>query len=62
MKAIDFMPYTIVAGVLLVSLLAPLFIGADGWVVPLVVLPFALAYLAFDVLRKRRTGDTSDEH
>ena len=62
MKAIDFIPYTIVAGVLLVSLTAPLFIGSDGWVVPLVVLPFALAYLAFDFLRKRRAVGASDEH
>ena len=56
MKAIDFMPYTIVAGVLLVSLAAPLFVGGDGWVVPLIVLPFAIAYLVFDVLRKRRAA------
>jgi hypothetical protein len=62
MKAIDFMPYTVVAGVLLVSLAAPLFIGGDGWVVPLVVLPFALAYLAFDVLRKRRSRGAPDRH
>jgi hypothetical protein len=56
MKAIDFMPYTVVAGVLLVSLAAPLFIGADGWIVPIVVLPFAVAYLVFDALRKKRAG------
>ena len=62
MKAIDFMPYTIVAGVLLVSLVAPLFIGPDGWVVPLVVLPFAVAYLVFDFLRKKRSSDAGDGH
>lgn len=62
MKAIDFMPYTVVAGVMLVSLAAPLFIGSDGWVVPLIVLPFGLAYLVFDFLRKRRSGEASDGH
>ena len=62
MKAIDFMPYTVVAGVLLVALAAPLFIGGDGWVVPLVVFPFAVAYLVFDFLRKRRSSEASDQH
>jgi hypothetical protein len=62
MKAIDFMPYTVVAGVLLVSLAAPLFIGSEGWVVPLIVLPFALAYLVFDAMRKKRTSSSRDEH
>lgn len=63
MKAIDFMPYTVVIGVLLVSLAAPLFIGSDGWVVPIVVLPFALAYLVFDALRKKRSARAgSGEH
>ncbi len=62
MKAIDFMPYTVVAGVLLVALAAPLFIGGDGWIVPLIVAPFALAYLVFDFLRRRRTRGAGDEH
>ncbi len=60
MKALDLMPYTVVAGVLLVSLAAPLFIGSDGWVVPLVVLPFAIAYLVFDAMRKRRSREAGD--
>jgi hypothetical protein len=58
MKAIDLMPYSLVAGVLLVSLAAPLFIGADGWIVPIVVLPFAVAYLVFDALRRKRAGQS----
>ena len=62
MKAIDFMPYTVVAGVLLVSLAAPLFIGGDGWIVPIIVLPFAVAYVVFDFLRKRRAGGAADQH
>ena len=62
MKAIDFMPYTVVAGVMLVALAAPLFIGSDGWVVPIVVLPFAVAYLVFDFLRKRRSRGAADRH
>jgi len=62
MKAIDFMPYTVVAGVLLVSLAAPLFIGGDGWIVPLIVLPFAIAYLVFDAMRRRRSRGAPDGH
>ncbi len=58
MKAIDFMPYTVVLGVMLVALASPLFIGGDGWIVPIVVLPFALVYLAFDFARKRRSSGT----
>jgi hypothetical protein len=60
MKAIDFMPYTVVLGVMLVALAAPLFIGGDGWIVPIAVAPFALAYLVFDTLRKRR-GAADDQ-
>ena len=60
MKAIDFMPYTVVLGVMIVALAAPLFIGSDGWVVPIAVAPFALAYLVFDVMRKRR--GRADDH
>lgn len=58
MKAIDFMPYTVVLGVMLVALASPLFIGSDGWIVPIVVLPFALVYLGFDFVRRRRRGGT----
>lgn len=61
MKAIDFMPYAVVAGVLLVSLASPLFIGSDGWIVPIIVLPFALGYLVFDAMRKKRAGAARDE-
>ena len=48
------MPYVIIVGVLLVSLLAPLFLGADLWFVPLVVLPFAVIYLIADRRMARR--------
>jgi len=51
---IDLLPWGIVGGVLLVALLAPLIIGAEGWLVPLVVLPFAIAYLLFDRRTKHR--------
>ncbi len=51
---IDLLPWGVIGGVLLVSLLAPLFVGAEGWVVPLVVLPFAVAYLLFDRRTKHR--------
>ncbi len=61
MKAIDFMPYAVVVGVLLVSLAAPLFIGGDGWIVPIIVLPFALGYLVFDAMRRKRSRAAGGE-
>ena len=48
MSAPNLIAYGIVGGVLLVSLLAPLFIGADGWIVPLITLLFAVPYLMYD--------------
>jgi hypothetical protein len=48
MSAPNFIAYGIVGGVLLVSLLAPLFIGADGWIVPVITLLFAVPYLLYD--------------
>ena len=53
------MAYVIIGGVLLISLLAPLFIGGDAWVVPVAVLPFALMYGLYDreLLRRERAGE-----
>jgi hypothetical protein len=48
MSAPNFIAYFIVGGVLLVSLLAPIFIGRDGWIVPLITLLFAVPYLLYD--------------
>jgi hypothetical protein len=48
------MAYSIIGGVMLASLLAPLIIGADGWIVPLVVLPFCLVYAVIDRRLRRR--------
>ena len=48
MSAPNFIAYAIVGGVMLVSLLAPLFIGSDGWIVPLITLLFAIPYLLYD--------------
>ena len=48
MSALDFIPYSLVGGVILASLLAPAFLGADGWIAPLAVLPFAIVYLLID--------------
>ena len=42
------MAYVIIGGVVLMSFLAPLFVGWDAWFVPLAVLPFAAVYAAFD--------------
>ena len=52
------MPYSIVGGTVLASFLAPLFMGWDVWYVPLIVLPFGIAYLLFDRTLKGR----EDEH
>lgn len=54
MTAPSYMAYTIIGGVLLASLLAPLIIGADGWIVPLVVLPFCVVYALVDRRLRRR--------
>jgi hypothetical protein len=49
MTAPSYMAYAIIAGVVLVSLLAPLIIGFDdAWFVPLFILPFGALYAAFD--------------
>ncbi len=53
------MPYSLVAGVILASLLAPVFLGADGWIAPLAVLPFAIVYLVIDRRLKRREASGS---
>ncbi len=57
MTAPTALAYWIVGGVLAASLLAPLIIGADGWAVPLVVLPFCLVYAAAD--RRLRAKEAS---
>ena len=50
----SYMAYALIGGVVLVSFLAPLIVGfADAWFVPLVVLPFALLYAAFDAKLRR---------
>jgi hypothetical protein len=54
MTTLDFIPYWITGTVIVVSLLCPLFLGAQGWIATAAVLPFAIAYLLLDrVLRKR---------
>lgn len=50
--------YWIIGGVLLAALIAPLIIGKDGWIVPLVVLPFALIYAVVDRRMRDRQSDT----
>ncbi len=57
MTAIDLMPYSIAATAVLASLLCPLFIGLQGFIVTAAVLPFAIAYLVFDRALKRREAE-----
>ena len=61
MTAPSYMAYVIIGGVVLMSLLAPLFVGWDAWFVPLAVLPFAVLYALYDrELRQREErGDFS---
>jgi uncharacterized membrane protein YoaK (UPF0700 family) len=62
MSGIDFMPYSLVGGVILASLLAPAFLGADGWIAPLAVLPFAIVYLLIDRRLKQREREGASGH
>ena len=48
MTAPSYIAYVIIGGVVLLSFLAPLFVGWDAWFVPLAVLPFALLYGLYD--------------
>lgn len=50
----SYMAYAMIGGVVLVSLLAPLIIGfEDAWFVPLVIIPFAALYAAYDAKLRR---------
>ncbi len=51
------MPYWIVASVIVVSLLCPLFLGVQGFIATAAVLPFAIAYLLFDRALRRREAE-----
>ncbi len=57
MSALDLIPYSLVGGVILASLLAPAFLGTDGWIAPLAVLPFAILYLLVDRRLKRAEAE-----
>jgi hypothetical protein len=59
MTPIKWMPYAVIVGVIVVSLLAGFLVGwSDAWFVPVVVIPFALVYVAWD--RQRARGDAAD--
>jgi hypothetical protein len=58
----SYMAYVIIAGVVLMSLLAPLFVGTEGWVVPVAVIPFALFYAAYDRTLRRREASGELSH
>ncbi len=63
MSAPSYMAYVIVGGVVLLSLLAPLFVGPEAWVTPIAVIPFALFYLAYDrMLRQREERGEQGAH
>ena len=59
MTAPTALAYWIIGGVLAASFIAPLIIGAEGWVVPVVVLPFALVYALVD--KRLRDKEASGE-
>jgi hypothetical protein len=63
MNAIDFMPYWIAGSVIAVSLVCPLFLGAQGFIATATVLPLAIAYLVLDrVLRRREAEQGGGAH
>jgi uncharacterized membrane protein YoaK (UPF0700 family) len=57
---VDYMPYTLIVGVVIVSFIAMLIVGFDAWFVPLVVVPFAVLYLLFDRRMRDRTRGEGD--
>ena len=59
MSTIDFLPYWIVGTVIVVSLLCPLFLGAQGFIATAGVLPFAIAYVLIDRAMRRREADAA---
>ena len=59
MSVPSYTAYLIIAGVVLMSFLAPVFVGWDAWFVPLTILPFAAVYAAFD--RKLRLREERGE-
>ena len=51
----NFMAYTIIGGTVLVSFLAPVFVGfSDAWFVPLIILALGGIYLAYDFRLRSR--------
>ena len=58
-----YMAYVIIGGVVLMSLLAPLFVGPEAWITPIAVIPFALFYAAYDrMLRQREERGEQGAH
>ena len=51
------MAYAIIGGVIVVALFVPLIIGAEGWVVPVAVIPFAIIYALLDRRMRKRDAD-----
>ena len=62
MSSIDFLPYSIIGTVILMSLLCPVFLGAQGFIATAAVLPFAIAYLFVDRALKRREAEGGGSH
>ena len=59
----SYMAYVIIGGVVLMSLLAPLFVGAEAWVTPIAVIPFAIFYALYDrTLRQREENGEQGAH
>ncbi len=55
----SYIAYVIIGGVVLLSLLAPVFVGPDAWVTPFAVIPFAIVYALYDrmLARKEEAGE-----
>jgi hypothetical protein len=46
--------YWMLIGLAVIALAAPIVVGADGWLVPLIVFPILIAYAVFDRRLKAR--------
>ena len=60
MTAPTALAYWIIGGDLLTSLLAPLILGSDGWLVPLATLPFCVLYAGIDKWLRDKEPEASN--
>jgi hypothetical protein len=58
MDAPNWMAYSLIGGVVVISFVVPAIVGfGDAWFVPLVVIPFAALYGVFDWRLRHQRGE-----